>query len=446
MASIKSRKIAIVSILCLQAILIVLFSIFVKYDGSADPLPTQPTKINETTLDAQYPMFQDMHVMIFVGFGFIMTFLRKYAFSALGLTFFISSLVIQWGLLCHGFSKLNAEDGLIHLSLVSLINADIMAAVVLISFGAIIGKTSPIQLIIMAFLETIFFAFNEYIGVEVLQASDAGGSVYVHAFAAYFGLAVSLALYRGVATEDDSHTLESSSYQSDITAMIGSLFLWMFWPSFNAALVFGDERHRTFLNTYLALTASCLTAFATSAMLNKNTKFDMVHVQNATLAGGVCVGTSVNLMIQPYGALLIGSLAGILTTLGYQFLQGIILKKLRIHDTCGVNNLHGVPGVVGGIIGAIMAGMADTNTYGKRLYQIFPAMGPSMNRTAAQQAGYQLIAILVTLLVSIVSGLITGLFIRNFRRVERTFDDGILWNLPEEEIQPTPRTIDGKKI
>lgn len=44
-----------------------------------------------------------------------------------------------------------------------------MAAVVLISFGAIIGKTSPIQLIIMAFLETIFFAFNEYIGVEVLQ-------------------------------------------------------------------------------------------------------------------------------------------------------------------------------------------------------------------------------------------------------------------------------------
>lgn len=146
MASIKSRKIAIVSILCLQAILIVLFSIFVKYDGSADPLPTQPTKINETTLDAQYPseyhsdhpknsvllslgqfhirlshmflVFQDMHVMIFVGFGFIMTFLRKYAFSALGLTFFISSLVIQWGLLCHGFSKLNAEDGLIHLSLV----------------------------------------------------------------------------------------------------------------------------------------------------------------------------------------------------------------------------------------------------------------------------------------------------------------------------------------
>ena len=47
----------------------------------------------------------------------------------------------------------------------------------------------------------------------------------------------------------------------------------------------------------------------------------MVHIQNATLSGGVAVGAIADLMIQPYGAFLAGSLCGILSTLGYTFLQ-----------------------------------------------------------------------------------------------------------------------------
>ena len=42
-----------------------------------------------------YAMFQDVHVMIFVGFGFLMTFLHKYTFSSVGLNFFIAALAIQ---------------------------------------------------------------------------------------------------------------------------------------------------------------------------------------------------------------------------------------------------------------------------------------------------------------------------------------------------------------
>ena len=46
-----------------------------------------------------------------------------------------------------------------------------------------------------------------------------------------------------------------------------------------------------------------------------------VHVQNATLAGGVAVGTAANFIIQPWGAVLIGFLAAIVSTLGFQYLQ-----------------------------------------------------------------------------------------------------------------------------
>jgi ammonium transporter Rh len=59
----------------------------------------------------------------------------------------------------------------------------------------------------------------------------------------------------------------------------------------------------------------------------------MVHIQNATLAGGVAVGTIADMVIQPYGALLIGSIAGAISTIGFQYLTPK-LKKICIHDTC----------------------------------------------------------------------------------------------------------------
>lgn len=42
----------------------------------------------------RYPMFQDVHVMIFVGFGFLMTFLRKYGYSAVGYNMLISAMIL----------------------------------------------------------------------------------------------------------------------------------------------------------------------------------------------------------------------------------------------------------------------------------------------------------------------------------------------------------------
>ena len=88
-----------------------------------------------------------------------------------------------------------------------------------------------------------------------------------------------------------------------------------------------------------------------------------VHIQNATLAGGVAVGTVADMNIRPFGAMIIGSCAGIVSTLGFQYLTPL-LKKIYLHDTCGVNNLHGMPGLLSGIAGAIVAGLATRSDYG----------------------------------------------------------------------------------
>ena len=43
------------------------------------------------------------------------------------------------------------------------------------------------------------------------------------------------------------------------------------------------------------------------------------HIQNATLAGGVAVGSVANMVIQPWGAVLIGFLAGFTSVIGYYY-------------------------------------------------------------------------------------------------------------------------------
>ena len=41
--------------------------------------------------------------MIFIGFGYLMTFLKKYSFGAVGYNLFIACIVLQWATLIGGY-------------------------------------------------------------------------------------------------------------------------------------------------------------------------------------------------------------------------------------------------------------------------------------------------------------------------------------------------------
>ena len=52
-----------------------------------------------------------------------------------------------------------------------MFTSDFAAAAVLITFGAVLGKLSPIQYVVMAFLEIIVFQVNEYIGLKKFKVN-----------------------------------------------------------------------------------------------------------------------------------------------------------------------------------------------------------------------------------------------------------------------------------
>lgn len=71
--------------------------------------------------------------------------------------------------------------------------------------------------LVTKYISTVCYNFKIYI-----QVNDIGGSMVVHAFGAYFGLALSFVIYKRKML---GHENEGSNYNSDIFSMIGMLFI-----------------------------------------------------------------------------------------------------------------------------------------------------------------------------------------------------------------------------
>ena len=60
-----------------------------------------------------------------------------------------------------------------------------------------------------------------------------------------------------------------------------------------------------------------------------------VHIQNATLAGGVAIGSVADMLIGPWAGLLIGFVGGIISVTGYRFLSVstiILYNSFQMHQ------------------------------------------------------------------------------------------------------------------
>jgi ammonium transporter Rh len=286
------------------------------------------------------------------------------------------------------------------------------AGAVMISYGAVLGKTTPSMLVLMGIIETMLFWVNSWIVFTQLGAHDVGGGMVIHSFGAYFGLAATWVLHTG---DSHDHKDEAASYSSDLFSLTGTLLLWLLWPSFNAAVAGSPEAENLAVaNTFVSLCA-CTIGFGVASRALCGGKFDTVHLQNATLAGGVMMGTCGDKPIGLHSAAACGFCAGVLSCWGYAWLSPRMASNLKIHDTCGVHNLHGMPGVAGAILTAVVVAVQNDG-----------------------DAATQIYALLATLGIAIVGGLITGFLMKLLKNLtisvpkDEMFNDRMFWSIPSD--------------
>jgi ammonium transporter Rh len=110
----------------------------------------------------------------------------------------------------------------------------------------------------------------------------------------------------------------------------------------------------------------------------------------------------------PFGAVLIGLLAGALSTFGFCKQDSIISGKT---DTCGINNLHGMPGLLGGIASAVLP-----------MY---------VEGTGVDQKN-QLLGVVGTFVIALICGGITGIILKVVGSPEDSYTDETFWDCADD--------------
>jgi ammonium transporter Rh len=372
------------------------------------------------TVTQAYNMFIGVEIMMFIGFGYLMTFLKLYGLGAVGFCMVVTAMALQFAVFTEAFwtQVWDNEYHLVSFNMYSLLGSLYTVSAVLITFGAVIGKITPVQLIFVAIIELFLHSFNyKVLMTGVMKFQDMGGTYIDHMFGAYFGLAVSYMLGKPRA---DSKVYDGGQIP-DLFSLLGTLFLWIYWPSFVAggADANSDEQSRALVNTILSLSGSTVAAFFLSSVLGKDGKFRPVDIQNATLAGGVAVGSIANLMIGPFDAVVTGIVAGLVSTYGFSVIQPYLEEKWDLHDTCGIHNLHALPSIIGALASVVVQ-----------------AYKGNQESTDPRQWWFQLVAMFICLAYSIVTGLVTGFIIKLLDPVTsediEAFRDDSWWEVAED--------------
>merc|ERR1711971_710573 len=106
-------------------------------------------------------------------------------------------------------------------------------------------------------------------------------------------------------------------------------------------------------------------------------------------------------LVGPFGAVTVGGLAGALSTWG--FVKGPFFGDC---DTCGIHNLHGMPGLLGASFSIVA-----------------PFLYPSLPIVASKQA----LGLVLTLVIACISGAATGGLLKAIGSPSKMFNDSEHW-------------------
>ena len=311
----------------------------------------------------------------------------------------------------------------------SMIEGLLATVPVQITYGMLLGKVGPSQLMLSSLMCVTSYGINFWVNMYIFGAWDhAGGCCMIHIFGAFFGAGCTLlASGKGAAQNPDN----APRYNADVLCTVGVILNWMTFPSFNAYYVPARAQQAVVVNTYLSQFASCVAAMVFSSLYSGQFKLDPADVQRSSIAGGVAISSVVSLFAKPYQAMCIGVsrvfpssmssnrpaifpallaqvgsgtkltclyatcasvcsgfAGGAACSTSHHFLRRFLEKHLSITDTVGAISLHAVPSLIAWGTGVYAVSGLSEAEMGK--WQGL-AYGPQQTRTMPYDLEYGLI-------------------------------------------------------
>uniref|UniRef100_A0A7S0QNB2 Ammonium transporter AmtB-like domain-containing protein n=2 Tax=Cryptomonas curvata TaxID=233186 RepID=A0A7S0QNB2_9CRYP len=406
----------------------------------------------------------DMNMYTYLGMCLTMTYLRKYAYTSLGMSFLMGCLAQEWcGLLlqwiplawCSHLKQIYSSVGcpygnnpdltqfdnyqrslactcedmssLISITVSDFVRGQYGVVAVLVSYGALLGKVNPLQMLLIVVINVGAYCGNKFLCVDYRGGVDNTGSLYTtHIFGAAFGLGVSVVVSGKRPSENPDN---SPRYQSNNYAILGSLFMFCTYPSFNAYWAPAALRVYVAANTFAALMAGGMFAFIWANLIYPNGP-TVMHLQDGVLAAGVAASTPASMFVSPVIMMIIGAGGTLAATLSFRYLQPLIDDQ----DTQGITSLHLIPGLWGAAIMIVVCIIGIDNNWTTLdnvalMSTIMPHYGQQWSSTATQAiiTGF-------SICVGGVSGAVTGVVARMTGRIALagSYSDHVFWIVPDD--------------
>eukprot|EP01088_Endostelium_zonatum_P015662 TRINITY_DN3952_c0_g1_i2.p1 TRINITY_DN3952_c0_g1~~TRINITY_DN3952_c0_g1_i2.p1 ORF type:complete len:419 (-),score=50.48 TRINITY_DN3952_c0_g1_i2:95-1351(-) len=192
--------------------------------------------------------FTHIALFVFLGFGLLNSFMRRYQYSGIGFSLLIAAWAFLWTILWGNFWG-NINGGYWErdrMTIYTIISGLYGSTALLVIFGAVLGRVTLLSLVLITWLGTFWYSVNNYVTIFVLSGVDYGGPNHIWLFAASFALLLSAFIVlptrvlnrhtrkwtdEVVALRRDRYP----SYYSNVFAIIGTLVMFVTFPSFNIA-------------------------------------------------------------------------------------------------------------------------------------------------------------------------------------------------------------------
>ena len=365
---------------------------------------------NTDQINFDYGKLRDLNIMLFIGFGFLHSILKKNSWASISINIVLLSISIQIALFFNFVWKMafkekwSGED----MNIYFINKAVFISCAISITYGCVLGKLSFVQYLIMTTLETLLATMNFMLNQEKLEIVDTGGSLYVHTFGATFALAISVVLFCSSKAKKkifNFEKLNKSDYYSNITSFLGLLFLFTFFPTYNAVLSTVQMNvNRARINTYLSLFGSVIGSLVMSGIINEG-KVILEQILYGTLSGAVIISGCCSVCLYQWAALILGTVSAVIAVIILAKIKPVFMD-LGLRDCCNVLIIHGIFGILGGFITPMfISGLDEEDVKEFNLYY-------DTSRKMARQAGIQVGGLFITIGISFVGGIATGFLMK----------------------------------